>query len=210
MSFHRWAYQHILAETVDILQPLHVTQLVHGPSVYVYVQAPSEEQAGTPNSPYSPWAPWGNAKGSFADALRSPAGLLDLDAAPPAAVPIPTKASSIPSAEPATTAAIPAHEGGCEGVPAQAPVDAPVTFGAAFATGMLREVGSAAGGDAASTVASSLFGAGLRSARVDPPRLTPPSMLAPDPPASQDLLAEMDLEPQSQSISMRAMPREGA
>eukprot|EP00892_Ulva_mutabilis_P006534 jgi/Ulvmu1/4252/UM192_0012.1 len=175
--------------------------------------APSEEHAGTPNSPYSPWAPWGNAKGSFADALRSPAGMLDLEAAPPGGIPIPTKATSMASAEPASTAAVPAREAAEEHAPAeaQAQADAPVTFGAAFANGMLRDLGGAAGSDAPAIVPSSLFGAGLRASRVDPPKLQPPTaMLAPAPPASQDLLEDMDLELQGQSISMRAMPQDGA
>lgn len=177
------------------------------------VQGPSEERAGTPNSPYSPWAPWGNAKGSFADALRSPAGLLDLDAAPPGAMPIPTKGFSIPSNEPANTAAATAPQTGGEDAAAEVPADPPATFGAAFATGALRSFGGAAGREPPATVASSssLFGAGLQATRVDPPKLRPPvSLLSPEPPASQDLLADMDLEPNGQSISMRAMPQDGS
>lgn len=175
------------------------------------MQGPAEERSGTPNSPYSPWAPWGNAKGSFADALRSPAGLLDLDAAPRGVMPIPTKGFSVPSNDPASTVAAPAVE--AEGVDGTAEVaaDPPATFGAAFATGALRNFGGVASREAPATVTSSLFGAGLQGARVDPPKLAPPvSLLSSELPASQDMLADMDLEPNGQSISMRAMQRDGA
>lgn len=175
------------------------------------LQGPSEERAGTPNSPYSPWAPWGNAKGSFADALRSPAGLLDLDAAPPGAMPIPTKGFSVPSNDPASTVAAAAPEAERMDGAAEVATEPPATFGAAFATGALRNFGGAASREAPATVTSSFFGAGLQGTRVDPPKLTPPvSLLSAELPASQDLLADMDLEPNGQSISMRAMPQDGA
>jgi hypothetical protein len=174
--------------------------------------------AGTPPSPFSPWAPWATDKRSFADALRSPppplsigqrdddvAAADDIDApAPTAPVPnlpapdmpapaVPAAAASHASAGTSFEAA-PLFSGSAAGASTgNAGNDAPLTFGAAFAAGVLRNTDTAG--------AASFFGKGLAAPRA-------PSVATSPRQGAQDLTATQVLEPDGNSISMRAAPSE--
>lgn len=157
---------------------------------------PPDQIARSPPSPFSPWAPWGTAKASFADALRSPVAMLDLEM-PTGSIPL----SSTISAAQGPDAGAPGA-GTSSGptsaqtrAPAPAAMDStPITFGDAFASGMLQNTVNEPG---------SMFGKGLRTA--GDCGIGPATM--PAAPVQHNFIADEELEPQGNSISMKAMTK---
>jgi hypothetical protein len=142
--------------------------------------------AGTPPSPFSPWAPWGTAKASFADALRSPVAMLDLEV-PAGSIPLSSKISS----------AAPTQD-----APAKATDAAPATFGDAFAQGMLRNITTKDAGPS-----TSLFGQGLRSRDAPAVGGSVAAGTGAALTSGQNFIADEDLGAECNSISMKAMPK---
>lgn len=147
-----------------------------------------DEVARSPPSPFSPWAPWGTEKASFADALRSPVTMLDLEM-PTGSIPLSSKiAAQAPEA---------GTSSGQSQAPTPAPMDStPITFGDAFASGMLQNT--------ANNDSSSMFGKGVRTPAATGSLLPPGLQPAP---VQQSFIADEELEPQNNSISMKAMPK---
>jgi hypothetical protein len=154
-----------------------------------------DQVARSPPSPFSPWAPWGTAKASFADALRSPVAMLDLEM-PTGSIPLSSKISAVQAPEPGAAGASTSS-----GRPPQATAStvsaavdsSPITFGDAFASGMLQNT--------VSTEPSSLFGKGLRTAGDSGTNMMSAA------PAQHNFIADEELEPQGNSISMKAMTK---
>ena len=155
-----------------------------------------DQVARSPPSPFSPWAPWGTAKASFADALRSPVAMLDLEM-PTGSIPLSSKISAAQG--PDSSAPGPGTSSGPTSAQTHAPTlaaidSAPITFGDAFASGMLQNTVNEPG---------SMFGKGLRTA--GDCGIGPATM--PAAPVQHNFIADEELEPQGNSISMKAMTK---